>query len=208
MMDEKEVQLYRERAIAIVEWVEEALHEVGLDSYWSCIESLEALEEEIMYELAQAKEDLSGDWEQSAKWNQLLKELATKSQKDRKTVELILDRELERFVLQCAQNPGPRQIQRQAKPKLEWNVAFKKDVFDQLVRRIDRILSMDAKAQPVEIWTDCRWFAFDSDFSLQQDWHYTSGTNQFVVTCDPGLTRQQAEQRVLPSLRFLWPWSN
>ena len=182
MITSQDINDLRRIARSILDWVTELIHGIGVDEYWECQGNDEAISSAIREELKEMRERIEADdIELFLALGEFTRRVAKQVNKQAEYVEGVLNRELDDFVIRCAQHPGPQEYFDWGKPELKWEIEFSEAEFNEMVRNISKLLSLRFVDEGVLVRAECRGFKLKGDVTLSEALYYEGDSSQFVL---------------------------
>lgn len=182
MITTQDINDLRKIAMSILDWVTGLIDAIGVNEYWGCQGNDEAISSEVREELKEMRGRIEAeDIELFLALGEFTRRVAKQVDKQAEYVEGVLNRELDDFVIRCAQHPGPEANYDWGKPELKWDIEFSEAGFNEMVRNISKLLSLRFVDEGVLVRAECRGLKFKGDVTLSDALYYEEDSSQFVL---------------------------
>jgi len=183
MITSQDINDLRIIATSILDWVKELIHGIGVDEYWGCSGNDEAISSAVREQLQEMRQMMKADdVELFLALAEFPRRIAKQVDKQAEYVEGVLNRELDDFVIRCAQHPGPQEDYSDwGKPELKWEIEFSEAGFNQMVKNVSKLLSLQFVDKEILVRAECQGFKFKEDVTLSEALYYDEDSSQFVL---------------------------
>jgi len=201
VIGKEEVDDLRYVARDLLEWVSAMIENQGYSDFWQCLGNEDEIREVVKFEMQEIKEQLPKDDEQLARTlDALHARLASKSGRTPSDTRNIFDACIERFLTDCASQPGPEEEWEYGEPpSLKWDIRFSEEAFRRMASDLGKVLELRFADERTEVRVNCTNLRFSSSFEIQANLRYDSDSNQFILTCSrsEALTNLRKQARII-----------